>query len=88
MSSEIVALPIEKEFDDLLKSFSVSDTGPEQPAYFYSSFKKFYDGRAKGFIAVEEKRKHGNIVTEDFMGTSKNLIDYFDSTHTSSAPCW
>lgn len=83
MSSEIVALPVKDEFDDLLKSFSTSDTGYDQPAIladgFYSKFKSFYEGAAKAFRAVEEKRKEGNIVTyEHLMGTQKNLIDYYD----------
>lgn len=81
MSSEIIALPIEKEFNDLLYSFNVSDTGPEQPAYFYSSFKTFYEGRAKGFIEIETRRKQGHIVTKDLIiGGNKNLIDYYDES--------
>lgn len=77
MSSEIIALPIVKEFNDPLYSFNVSDTGPEQPVYFYSSFKTFYEGRARTYIGIEERRKHGHIVTAGEW-ENKNLIDYFD----------
>ena len=38
MSSEFVALPIEKEFDDLLNSFSTSTTDIDQPAILTSFF--------------------------------------------------
>jgi len=83
MSSEIVALPIKDEFDDLLKSFSSSDTGYDQPAIlldgFYSRFKSFYEGAAKAFRDIEEKRKQGSIVTHDnLLGMQKNLINYYD----------